>query len=201
MKNRELKLKIGGCGAGRHGFTIVELLLVAAVIALIAGLGGGLWVGTYNKMQVEKAARNFSLAAKYAKITAIEQQMPCKLQLDKENKKFALLVYALNEQSGATELIPVRERMFSKAVELGGDVEFERISIKSNDPSASSENDGQNVIVFAPDGTAQDAIVQIGDGKNHYTASISASTGRVKMVFGTVADVKTGTVDLDSAGL
>ncbi len=52
------------------GFTIVEMLVVVVIIALIASVGGGIYVGTYKRMLVEKAARDFVLAAKYATIPA-----------------------------------------------------------------------------------------------------------------------------------
>jgi len=200
MQNEMMKFRFDSYRSKLCGFTIVELLLVVVVIALIGGLGGGLWLGTYNRMQVDKAARSFSLAAKYAKMAAIERQMPCRLLLDKENKKFSLLVYETNERSGKTQLVPFRERPFSRPVELGANVEFEHIRITSLGESGTNEKSNQSVIVFAPNGTAQEAVVQIGDGKNHYTASISAATGRVKMIFGTATEVKTGTIDLDMEG-
>jgi len=53
-------------------------------------------------------------------------------------------------------------------------------------------------IIFLPDGTAQSAVVQIGDEKTHYTVSINAATGKAKLVSGTVENVKVSTVDLDA---
>ena len=41
----------------RCGFTIIEVLVVITIIALIAGVGGGFYIGTYKRMLVEKAAR------------------------------------------------------------------------------------------------------------------------------------------------
>jgi hypothetical protein len=57
--------------------------------------------------------------------------------------------------------------------------------------------DEQRAIVFSPNGTAQSAIIQIGDGKNHYTVSICAATGKAKMHFGTAEKVEVSTIDLD----
>ena len=48
-----------------------------------------------------------------------------------------------------------------------------------------------------PDGTAQSAVVQIGDGRNHYAASIAAGTGRVKVYEGTAEAVEAVSIDLD----
>ncbi len=48
----------------KRGFTIIEVLVVITIIALIAGVGSGFYIGTYKRMLVEKAARDFFLAAK-----------------------------------------------------------------------------------------------------------------------------------------
>ena len=54
------------------------------------------------------------------------------------------------------------------------------------------------LIAFAPDGTSQTAVVQIGDGETHYTLSVNEVTGKSKLYPGTVKDVKIDTVDLDA---
>ena len=82
----------------RYGFTIVEMLLVVVVIALIAGASGGIWLGTYKNMLARKSAREFLLAAKYARILAIERQSPCRIILDAENNKFWLVINEFSER-------------------------------------------------------------------------------------------------------
>nr|NIT56020.1 prepilin-type N-terminal cleavage/methylation domain-containing protein [Fodinibius sp.]NIU58952.1 prepilin-type N-terminal cleavage/methylation domain-containing protein [Phycisphaerae bacterium]NIV11017.1 prepilin-type N-terminal cleavage/methylation domain-containing protein [Fodinibius sp.]NIW95255.1 prepilin-type N-terminal cleavage/methylation domain-containing protein [Phycisphaerae bacterium]NIY24604.1 prepilin-type N-terminal cleavage/methylation domain-containing protein [Fodinibiu len=41
----------------KAGFTLIELLVTIAIIALIGGVGAGVYIGTYERLQVEKAAR------------------------------------------------------------------------------------------------------------------------------------------------
>jgi len=181
----------------RYGFTIAEMLMVVAVVVLLAGIGGGFYLGTYKRMAAEKAARAFWFAAKYARITAIERQSPCELQLYADDNQFSLLVYEFNEETKQTEKIPLRDS-YSKPVQFSGDVEFEDIVIT---PLGSGEETGTSegkTIVFSPNGTAQSAVVQIGDGKNHYTVSICAATGKATVHFGMAKYAKTDTViDLD----
>jgi len=191
LQSLRTKFKTNGCG-----FTIVEILLVVVIIALIASVGGGIHVGTYKKELVEKAARNFLLAAKYARIIAVERQSPCKIELDTANSGFWLVIDELDEESGQVEHLIVRDLYF-KPVKFGGDVKFEKIQITPAYLAEVFETYEEGTIVFLPNGTAQSAVVQIGDGKNHYTASISAATGRAKMYFGTAEQVKIGTIDLD----
>ena len=167
--------------------------MVITIIALIAGVGGGFRMGTYKKMQVEKAARDFFLAAKYARIMAIERQKQFRIELDTTNGGFNLAFDEFNEETEQTEQTIVRD-LYSKPVEFTGDIKFEDIQITSLSPDASDE---QTEIVFLPNGTAQLAIVQIGDGENHYTVNINAATGKAAVKPGTAEEIQITTVDLD----
>lgn len=180
-------------GNTKSGFTLIEVLVVITLIALIAGVGGGFHIGTYKRMLVEKAARDLFLAAKYARIMAIEKQKSCRLELETTNGGFFLAYDEFNEESGKTEQTIVRD-MYSKPVEFTGAVKIEDIQITS---IGLEETEDKTEIVFLPNGTAQSAVIQIGDGENHYTVSIYAATGKAAVQTGTVEEVEIKTVDLD----
>ena len=178
----------------KSGFTIIEVLVVITIIALIAGVGGGgYWIRTYKRMLVEKAARDFFLAAKYARIMAIERQKPYRIELDATNGGFYLITEQLNEETEQTEQTIVRD-LYSKPVEFDDAVKFENIQIT---PIGSESSDEQTAIVFLPNGTAQSAVIQIGDGENHYTVNIYAATAKAAVQPGTAQEIKITTVDLD----
>ena len=186
-------------GAGATGFTLVELMLVIAIVVLLGSLGTGMYVGTYKKLLVEKAARQFLLMTRYARIAAIEQQQPYELEFDRD-KGFLLTTTQRNETTGQTEKIGVKN-YYCRPVEFEGDVKFEdaRITAMTADPLAAEEGPEQK-IMFLPNGTAQSAVVQIGDGKTHYTIAIVASTARATLYWGPadkITSVKNTTVDLD----
>lgn len=182
----------------RSGFTIAELLMVVIIISLIAGVGGGLYMGTYNSLLVKKAARDLVLTAKYARIMAIENQRPYEIRLDAANNGFSLTTTGWNEQTGQTEQTTVRD-VYCKPVEFEGNVIFEDIQVAPvSSESAAPTDEQQEVVVFSPNGTAQLAVVQIGDGKNHYTVTINAATGKATMYFGTAEEVNVNTIDLDA---
>jgi len=180
------------------GFTLTEVLLVVAIVAIAAGLGGGLYLGTYQRIQVEKAARSFVLMARYGRILAIERQQPYSIYLDSEGKGFYLGTEQYDEETGQLEQVVVKD-YYCRPVELEGQVKIEQVQIGSaqSEQSWASEEEQQQRITFSPDGTAQAAVVQIGDGKTHYSIGISPATGRAKLVFGTTEQVKIGVTDLD----
>lgn len=184
-----------------RGFTIAEMLMVIIIIALLAGASGGFYVGTYKKMLVEKPARELVRAVKYAKVLAVERQQPCKVVLDATQKEFYLTVELLNDQAQQVEEVIVRNQYF-KPRKLSEGVTFEGIRITPVNPSQTEQPDrqyadGKYVMVFAANGTADATIVQIGDGKRHYTVVVSAATAKATMLFGTAEKVQTETVDLD----
>ena len=171
--------------------------MVVVIIGLVSGAGAGLYVGTFRKMQVEKAAYDFFLTAKYARLIAVEKQSQYKMELDLANRGFYLTTVLWDEESGQAQQEVVKN-YYCKPVQFQGDVIFEAVEIVPNNWEASPATDEQRVITFSPNGTAQSSVVQIGDGKTHYSISISPATGRVKMYFGTAENVKVGTIDLDA---
>ena len=178
------------------GFTITEVLLVVVIIALIAGVGGGLYVGTHKRMLVEKAAREFLLTAQYARIMAIEQQSRYTLQLDAANNRFWLATAQWDAQAGQTTQVIVQD-YYCRPIELAGDVKFEDVQIAPMSLET-AETDKGDAMVFLPNGSASSAVIRIGDGKTHYAISIDAATGKATMYFGTAEEIKMNSVDLDA---
>jgi hypothetical protein len=74
---------------------------------------------------------------------------------------------------------------------------FEAVQVTQGLLDTDEDAEDLQRIVFSPNGTAQMAVIQIGNGKTHYTISVSAATGRAKMVYGTAEKVKPTSVDLD----
>jgi prepilin-type N-terminal cleavage/methylation domain-containing protein len=181
----------------RKGFTVAELLVVVLIIGLITSAGAGLYVGTFKKLQVEKVAYDFFLVAKYARLMAVEEQQQYKMELNLTTKGFYLTTTQWDEENGQSQQQIVKN-YYCKPVQMAGDVAFESVEIVPNGWETESDTDEIKSITFSPNGTAQSSLVQIGDGQTHYSISISPATGKAKIFFGTVENVKVSTVDLDA---
>ncbi len=179
-----------------RGFTLTEILLVVTIIAMLGGLGGGYCVGAYQKLLVEKAARQFLLMARYARIMAIEQQKPYELQIDPNNQGFLLATAQADPETGESQKVPVRD-YFCKPVRFEGDVKFEDVRLEMYLDASSDEMGSEQKIVFLPNGSAESAVVQIGNGKHHYSIAVVAATGKASLYPGLTTDVKTASIDLD----
>lgn len=178
------------------GFTLIEVLVVVAIIVVLGGLGGGLYMASYKGLLVEKAARQLLLMARYARIAAIEHQRPYELQLDPE-KGFLLTTTQQNETTGQTEQIVVRNH-YCRPVQFEGDVRIEDVKTDASAGGLLDDLDQAKKIAFLANGSAQSAVIQIGDRKRHYTVAIVASTGRATLYFGQADKVKNATIDLDT---
>jgi prepilin-type N-terminal cleavage/methylation domain-containing protein len=178
------------------GFSLIELLAVVVLISLIASATGGMAYGTYRRMLVEKAAKKVYLAAKYARLLAVERQMHCRLMLDAESRSFCLTLGAadLTSEEAAVKLI---SDAYSRPTQFGGQVEFEQIKVISSLQAETDSEDESKSIVFYPDGTADTAALQIGDGKNHYAVYVLAATGKAQVRLGATDEMPVEIVDLD----
>lgn len=182
-----------------HGFSLTEMLVVVAVIALLAGLGGPMYANMYKKILVDKAARSFLLTAQYGRIMAIENQTEYRIYLDLVNNAFYLGSTAWNEEAEEVQESIVSD-YYCRPVDMEGSVIFEDIQVlpvAAESDTFGDEEEGTSIL-FRPDGTAQAAIVQIGDGKTHFAIAISPSTGIAKITSGTSEDVSIGVIDLDA---
>ncbi|MCF7955631.1 MAG: prepilin-type N-terminal cleavage/methylation domain-containing protein [Phycisphaerae bacterium] len=194
--------------AERRGFTMVEILVVVAIVAIMATAAGALYMGTFKNMQLEKAAKEFYLAAKYARLGAVEKQTEFRLAIDQNEGRFFIAYEKMNPDTDELENVVV-SNPYTKPVTLPAGVRIEEITIVPSIEMIEPENRGDQeslkkdkdrepgtVIVFTPYGTADSAVIKIGNGKTSFTVSISPATGKVKIARGEL-EMQLDIIDLD----
>lgn len=148
------------------GFTLIELIFVAAILVTITALSVPRFSGSFNFL----AARNFvfdvASFARYAQATAITNAAINRLVLDPEKKVVKIEGYSGTELVGE-ELVEVWRLDKSKSMP-------DSVSVASKS--------GADVIKFYPDGTADEAVIKItASGGMSYTISIEGITGYVRL--------------------
>ena len=110
----------------------------------------------------------------------LSNQRAYKLYLDNANNEFYLLTTLVDEENGTAEEIVVEDSLVAPVV-LEDPITIEDVRLYSNDYNSGSSSSNQYIIAFAPDGTSQTSVVQIGDQQNHYTLSVNEVTGKSKL--------------------
>jgi prepilin-type N-terminal cleavage/methylation domain-containing protein len=180
----------------RRAFTFVELMVVTLLIALLAGSSIRGSIQTFRKMQVERAAREVFLAAQFARVQAVDSQRSCEVMLDPKTRSVHVAVLLKKGQ----QLV---RNAYSKPYQFSEDVTFERIDILPSRPTdmGLDESVPNTMISFHPDGSADAAVVQVGNGKTHWTLYVSSGTGMAKTELGPAKEnAVTMVVDLDLKG-
>ncbi len=191
---------------------MVEILVVVAIVGLMASATAGLYMGTFKNMQLEKTAKEIYLAAKYARLAAVEKQIECRLVIDKEEDRF--FVYYKDKDTDqkseeGAEVEVVVSNPYTKPAKLPEGITFEDIVIvrqvqviedydnqASEDENEDEDEKLENVIIFTPYGTADCAVIKISNGNTAFTVSVSPATGKVKIGRGE-KEMPVDIIDLD----
>jgi len=194
-----------GRGAGSRvagGFTLIEILVVALIAVMLIGGALPTSVRRYQRLQAERYARQLRLAAKYARLYAVDTGQTCRLVLDAETRTFSVVVDVSEAEGGPSEAGGQRvlSNPYMRPCRMEDRYQFEQIVITPAGGESAASEESYQQILFRPDGTADTAVVQIGDGVHHYSVTISGATGKAKVQRGTVDEVPAGVVDLDATG-
>ncbi len=149
----------------RGGFTLLELIFVAAILIFITVLAVPRFRGSFNFLVARNFAFDVASFARYAQAMAITDATVNRLTLDTEKKVLKIESYAGMEYAGE-ELVEIWRLEKSKLMP-----DLVSVDLK----------DGKDRIKFYPDGTADEAVINItASGGKSYTISIEGVTGYVR---------------------
>ncbi|MBL7156753.1 MAG: prepilin-type N-terminal cleavage/methylation domain-containing protein [Candidatus Omnitrophica bacterium] len=132
-------------GAGRAGFTLIELILVALLISILISLSTPLFRRTFSDIQLKNTAFNMARMINYMREIAIIERANYKLNLD--HKKGTYWIMKLDSFGEK----PVYKR-------IGG-----RYGRTFSLPEGLRFGDKVKKIVFYPDGRSNEAEIKIVD--------------------------------------
>jgi prepilin-type N-terminal cleavage/methylation domain-containing protein len=183
------------------GFSLVEMLVVVLVISMMALASGNYFNGTLKNLQMRSAVRSLMMTCKHAKLRAITDSTTCKLAIDEVERKYAPIIKVRTESETAQpgdEVI--LKNQYLGSTELPGSVEFELVMVmpRSEVIEDDQEESEYQYIKFYPDGTADVAVLQLGDGKRSMTVSVWPATARVTVSEGPMDNLLPQTIDLDA---
>ena len=140
-----------------RGFTLFEILVVMAIMALVLTLVPPLLPGVISATKVKSAAREIAAGLNYARNQAITRQKETTLTMDVEGKSFQL-----------------DER--EKRLNLSDETTISLITASSEQIS-----DHKGRIRFFPDGSSTGGQVKLGWASNEFLVDVNWLTGRVRI--------------------
>jgi len=180
-------------GATSRAFTLVELTVVMAIIAVLAAMIVPQLAGRSSSMELEQAARDLLLAARYAREYAATRRCECQLRIDASAGRYALArADAAADSSG--EFVALKTAVV-KPKTLPPQVRFGRVRITS---ALGRDVETSNCITFRPDGRCDAAVAEITNGRRVYSLIILPDSGRAKLVEGAVTEPPDERIDLDA---
>lgn len=162
--------------------------MVAAMIALLTSATFIGYAQTWRHWSLRQNARQLYLAARYARVLAISSQQPCQLIIDRQNGAFYVA-----QESAESKQVEIVSGLWSRPVTLAEAVTFERVV----SAGLGGAEEAASAITFRPDGSADAAMVQVGNGDRHFTVQISAATARATLLEGAVESYVPDQIDLD----
>jgi len=147
------------------GFTLTELILVLAILAIMAALVIPLSVGT-SDFQAVSAARMIAADLEYAQNTAITSQTPVTVTFDSSGES-----YSLSNESGLL-IHPISKSAYT--ISFLSREGFEKLDVVSSDFGGGSS------VTFDELGAPDNAgVVVLQAGAHTYRVEVAAATGRV----------------------
>jgi Tfp pilus assembly protein FimT len=142
------------------GFTLIELILTALIIMVIAGLSVPVFKASFADLRVNLQAKDMAGLMKLAKERAIMTRIPHLIKIDKNKNTYKMFI--LDIKKDKTE--PVEGR-WGRAFHVWGNIKIENAT---------------DVIKFFPDGACSEARILFKDASGLKSRiDVNAKTGEI----------------------
>jgi general secretion pathway protein H len=149
-----------------RGFTLLEIILVIAIIAAASVLAATAMSGGFRGMQLKASARQIASNLRYTRAQAIATGEPQRFVIDPARHAWT----APKQHRGE---IPAK---------LG--IRF----TGAREAAATGASSGQGAILFFPDGAATGGRIRLTSGKTSWDVDVAWLTGQVRVTHGTAGE-------------
>ena len=186
------KLIVISINKSKKAFTLAEILVVVLIIALFTVASGGYFVKTYRAVMFKNNVKDIVTTIRFARLWSIENQQSCVFSYDVVNQKMMIVTSDIDNGQQILKNQYVKEIKLSKQTQLTRFV----IDAVENEGSGESANQG---LTFYPDGSCNQTLIELTNGKEFFTLVITAATGNIKLYQGEFEElgIKAKSVDLD----
>ena len=190
----KVKMQTSVTGNDRRGFTLVELIVVVAIVAVLAGMIAPRMFGAGSSARLKQSARRLLATAKYARDYAATRRCKCRLVIDPEKQQYRLLRQKDPEHE-PNEFVGL-DTSLGKTEGLGEGLRFGRIRIEPRQ-GRDEKNQEANCISFEPAGQADTAAIEVTDGEQTYSLLVMGHTGYARLEEGESDKLPNDRMDLD----
>lgn len=178
---------------GNRAFTVVELIVVIAMLSVLAGMTVLRLGGRSRSGRLREASRRLLSTAQYARDFATTRRRACRLIFD-PNGGYSL-AYQVDPHND-----PGKYRQISSGLarpeKLTESLRLSKIRVINR--ISRGQETSESFITFEPTGLSDGAIIEITDGRRKFTLLVEPHTGRAKLVDGEVDELPNGRKDLDA---
>jgi len=122
----------------KRGFSLIELSLVALIIAIMVSISTPLFRRTFYNLQLDETSYNIARFMNYARATAITERLKTKISFDFNGKRYWMTI---NEDTQNPDLFARIEGRFGRSHVI---------------PSVLTVEGADDAIVFYPNGRSED---------------------------------------------
>ena len=179
---------------GSAGFTLVELMVVAVLVAAFATMIVPRLMGATSSAQLRESAQRLLVSARTGRDFAATRRCACRLVVDATEGRYALS-YQDDPQHQPGQFVPLPTGV-GRGESLPPGLRFARVWVEPR-----GRRDGlaaqDGAITFDPTGQADAAIVQIADSRRTVSLMISPASGYARLVSQAVDVLPNDRRDLD----